>query len=100
MAKWADYCIDRVRYNEKHSHIIKVEAMPDNGDKLGAKTEFTRAGVVAKIEGETTFVTVTQKDGKYSKGENVRIVKINGEKYIRTDQNQTESDNLGELPEY
>lgn len=100
MAKWADYCISRVRYNEKHSHIVKVEAMPDNGENLGTKVEFTREDVVAKIDRGTTFVTVTSNDGKWKKGEDVRIVRINGVKYIRTDQNQKESDNLGALPEY
>jgi hypothetical protein len=100
MAKWADYCISRVRYNEKHSHIVKVEAMPDNGENLGAKVEFTREDVVAKIDRGITFVTITLSEGKWKKGEDVRIVKINGVKYIRTDQNQKESDNLGALPEY
>lgn len=101
MAKWADYCISRVHYNEKHTHIITVEAMPDDGsDNLGKKVEFTREDVVARIDKGETFVTIVKKDSKYQKGEDVRIVKINGVKYIRTDQNQTESDNLGELPEY
>ncbi|MFA5835899.1 MAG: DUF3892 domain-containing protein [Bellilinea sp.] len=100
MAKWADYCISRVRYNEEHSHIVKLEAMPDNGEKLGNKVEFTREDVVAKIDSGITFITVTDKDGKWTKGEDVRIVRINDVKYIRTDQNQKESDNLGSLPEY
>lgn len=100
MAKWADFCISRVRYNDKHSHIVKVEAMPDNGENLGTKVEFTREDVVAKIDRSITFVTITLKDGKWQKGEDVRIVRINGVKYIRTDQNQKESDNLGALPEY
>jgi hypothetical protein len=100
MAKWADYCISRVRYNEKHTHIVKVEAMPDNGDKLGVKIEFTRENVVSKIDNGVTFVTVTLDGGNYHRGEDVRIVRINSVKYIRTDQNQKESDNLGELPEY
>lgn len=100
MAKWADYCISRVRYNDKHTHIVKVEAMPDEGDKLGTKVEFNREEVVSKIDRGTTFVTVTLKDGSYNKGEDVRVVKINNIKYIRTDQNQKENDNLGALPEY
>lgn len=100
MAKWADYCISRVRYNEQHSHIVKVEGMPDNDDELGTKVEFLREDVVSKIGRGITFVTVTLNEGKYCKGEDVRIVRINSVNYIRTDQNQKESDNLGALPEY
>ena len=100
MAKLADYCISRVRYNDKHSHIIKVEAMPCVGDKLGTKVEFSREEVVSKLDRGITFVTVTSKDGNCQNGADVRILKINDVKYIRTDKDQKESDNLGALPEY
>ncbi len=100
MAKWADYCISKVHYNDKHTHIVTVRAMPDKGEELGSEVEFKREDVVSKLGQGITFVTVTLNDGKYKKGEDVRIVTINGTKYIRTDQNQKESDNLGALPEY
>jgi hypothetical protein len=100
MAKWADYGISKVRYNEKHQHIVKVKARVDNGDSIGPPTEMTRETVVKKLKDGETFVTIPLKDGKFTKGEDVRIVKVNGVEYIRTDQNQKESDNLGELPEF
>ena len=100
MAKWADYGISRVRYNEKHSHIVIVEARLDNVDTIGPPIEMVRETVVKKLKDGETFVTIPLKDGKYKKGEDVRIVKIIGVEYIRTDQNQKESDNLGEVPEF
>ncbi|MPM00965.1 hypothetical protein SDC9_47202 [bioreactor metagenome] len=39
-------------------------------------------------------------DGKYYKGAEVNVVKIDGVKYIRTDKNSTKRDNLENLPTY
>ncbi|MEM6843216.1 MAG: DUF3892 domain-containing protein [Bacteroidota bacterium] len=39
-------------------------------------------------------------DNKWRKGEDVHIVEVNGEQYIRTDSNSKESDNLENLPEF
>ncbi len=101
MAKWADYCISAVRYNSEHTHIVKTRVHADSGDSIGAANEWTRAEVVDAIGRGKTFVTITRNsDGKWSKGEDVRIVTVNGTKYIRTDANSKASDNLGNLPEF
>lgn len=99
--KWADYCISVVRYNAEHTHIVKVRVHADSGDTMGAATEWTRSEVVTAIDTRKTFVTITRSsDGKWSKGEDVRIVTVGGVKYIRTDANSKASDNLGNLPEF
>ncbi len=101
MAKWADYCISAVRYNAEHTHIVKVKVHTDMGDTLGNDTEWTRTDVVSAIENKKTFVTITRStDGKWKKGEDVRIITIGGVKYLRTDANSKASDNLGNLPEF
>ena len=101
MAKWADYCISSVRYNAEHTHIVKVKVHNDSGDTIGAATEWTRSEVVTAIGSDKTFVTITQTtDRKWNKGEDVRIITVNGMKYIRTDANSRASDNLGNLPEF
>jgi hypothetical protein len=101
MAKWADYCISAVRYNSEHTHIVKVKVHPDNGDTIGDATEWLRTDVITAIGNNKTFVTIVRSpEGKWKKGEDVRIVTINGTKYIRTDANNKASDNLGNLPEF
>ena len=57
--------------------------------------------MVNKIESNYTFVTVTKdEDGNWNKGQEVHIIEVNGTKYIRTDKNSDEDDNLGNLPEF
>ena len=101
MTKWTDYCISAVRYDEDETHIIKVKVHVDNGDTIGDSSEWKREKVVSEIEGGTTFVTIFKgADGKWKKGQDVHIVKVNEKKYIRTDKNSRASDNLENLPEF
>jgi hypothetical protein len=59
--KWADYCITAVRHNEEHTHIEKVKVRPDNGEKLGDESIWTRSEVVSAIDNDgKTFVTVVK----------------------------------------
>lgn len=100
MAKWADYGISAVRYNTEHSHIDKVKVHEDTGETIGDAVEWARTKVVAQLEAGTTFVTILKKEGKWTKGQDVHVVEVNGAKYIRTDKNKTAKDNLGNLPEF
>ena len=101
MAKWAAYCTSAVRYNDEHTHIVKVKACEDKGDTLGDITEWARSDVVNAIDRGKSFVTIYKgSDGKYKKGEDVRIITVNTVKYIRTDANHKAADNLGNLPEF
>lgn len=101
MAKWADYCISAVRYNSELTHIVMVSSCEDKGDSLGSFSEWTRVQVFSILETKKTFVTIYKgEDGKYKKGEDVRITTVNGVKYIRTDANSKAADNLGNLPEF
>lgn len=99
--KWADYLISAVRYNEAETHIEKVRVHSDNGESVGSASEWTRAEVVSRLEAGYSFVTIFKKsDGNWRKGATVRIVVIHGEKFIRTDADQTKEDNLGSLPRF
>ena len=101
MAKWADYCISAVRYDDEKTHIVRVRVHVDNGDTIADAKEWTRQSVVSSLEDGKSFVTITKSsDGKWKKGEDVHIIEVKGKKYIRTDANKRESDNLGKLPEF
>lgn len=101
MTKWADFVIPKVKYNRDHTQIVEVETRADSGDAISASPQrVLRQEVVSAILRGTTFVTAYLRDGKWQKGEEVRVVTIHGERFIRTDSNSTKADNLGSLPEY
>lgn len=100
MVKWADYVITKAKFKDDRVHILSVKVREDLGEKLEGETEWQREKVVSAIDAGKTFVTAYKKDTKWSKGEDVHVLTINNEKYIRTDKNNKEQDNLGELPEY
>lgn len=96
--KWADYAIVGVSYGDGGKHILKVKILEDTGEKLTNEQIVTRPNVVSLLDGRKTIITAYQRDGKWQKGDKVGIVEINRVKYIRTDGNKTEADNLGSLP--
>jgi hypothetical protein len=101
VAKWADYGISHVRYDDERTHIVKVRVREDKGDTFGPAEEWARQDVVSAIETGTTFVTIVKgTDGRWERGQDVHIITVKGVKYIRTDQNAEASDNLENLPEF
>lgn len=77
MAKWADYCIYAVQFNEKHAHINRVRMKPDKGDELGSSLGRSRKDVVNALKKGTTFVTIFKGDGgNWKKGEKVKIYAV------------------------
>jgi Protein of unknown function (DUF3892) len=101
MEKWADFLTTKVKYNRDHTQIVEVEVRGDLGDSISSETRrILRQDVVSAIGRGTTFVTSYLRDGKWQKGEDVDVVTIHGERFIRTDSNSIRADNLGALPEY
>jgi Protein of unknown function (DUF3892) len=99
MDKWADNGISRVEYNSKRDRVKMVLVHEDRGDSIGCGAEWGRSRVVYSIENGKTFMTLTKdEDGEWKRGAELRIVTINDVKYIRTDQNNIEADDLGNLP--
>ena len=100
-SKWADYLISKVEYNEKETHIVKVLSHPDNGDTVGVGVEVLRATVVSRVDDGSTFMTIYRDyESKWKQGARVRVITVDGEKYIRTDADNTKKDNLGKLPRF
>jgi len=99
--KWADYLISAVRYNSAGTHIDKVQVHEDKGEKVGPPSTWERTKVVSSLEANYTFMTITESsNSEWQRGAEVDIVTINGTKYIRTDADATEEDNLGALPRF
>ena len=99
--KWADYVITRVRFNSAGTHIEEVETYEHTGAEPTNQTTRSRHTVVTQIESGYTYCTGTKgSDGKWHKGAEVKVVTIDGEKYIKTKADKTKKDNLDNLPTF
>lgn len=100
LVKWADFVITGVGFNDEHTHIEKVERYEYISGKLVNKKVVTRQIVVNAIQKGITYATATKNsEGKWKRGSFVKITTFNGIKYLRTTKDNTEKDNLGNLPE-
>lgn len=100
MEKWADYVIIAVKYDINETHIVEVQVKEDAGDKLINGGFWSREKVIENIKNGKKFVTAIKANDGVKIGEVVDIVNIKGIEFIRTDKNQEEKDNLGELPTF
>jgi len=93
--------ISGVSYNPEHSHIIAVKAFLVADKKLLDEHSLAREDIVAFIKKGGDVITVTKDAGKaWVHGEEVAVFPVNGTDYIKTVANETEADNLGDLPEF
>jgi len=100
MVKWADFLISEVRYNAEHTHIDKVKTHIDTGGGVGKFYEEIRSQVISNLQNHKTYYTIVKKDDGWHRGSKVDIFPVNNKLFIKTSPNQTEDDNLGELPEF
>lgn len=100
MEKWADFLISAIRYSADETHIERVRVHEDLGDKVGSPRESLRTEVVKNIKSGKTYVTCFKSEEKWKKGQDVHIIKVGNEEFIRTDKNQESSDNLENLPTF
>ena len=100
MTKWADYVITAVKFKKEKRHIEQVQIWTDNGELANEQTT-TRSEVVRLLENGSTVVTAYKNNiNKWNRGDDINIVEVRGNKFIRTDGNSIEEDNLGNLPEF
>ncbi len=100
MERWADFVVIAVKYDNSKMHIDEVQVKEDAGDKLINGGFWKREKVVENIKNGKKFVTALKADDGMKKGEYIEIVNVKGNDFIRTDKNQEEKDNLGELPTF
>jgi hypothetical protein len=100
-SKWADFTITAVKYHPRRTAIAEVEIRSDNGAQLGAPQRASRQAVIDVIDrGQTCVTAFRTADGKFHRGEDVRVVNTPHGRFIRTDRDGILADNLNNLPEY
>lgn len=101
MDKWADYCITGVKYHPRRTAINEVLVWDDMGPNLANARYVPRQAVVDALDGGATCVTAfVGTDGKYYRGQDVRVLNTTHGRFIRTDRDHILTDNLNRLPEY
>ena len=97
MAKWADYLISQVLYDQNHI-ITKVKQHRDIGNKISGGEIVDRDAIANNLGHGVKYMTVYGDLGKIRMGKNVRYYRAYENHYIRIDDNKVMTDNLGELP--
>lgn len=98
MTKWADFLISAVAYDSKH-RILYVKQHKDTGESISDGVLADRNTIASNIANGISYVTIFSSNSTWKKGTNLRIYRIGGEYFIRTDGNKVRLDNLGHLLE-
>lgn len=100
MQKWADYLISGVKSIRGSNRISYAEVHSDFGCLVCETTVESREQVMANIKRGISYATVFRTTlGKWRRGEDVRVVTVNGEEYLRTDAKPEAGDNFNDAPE-
>lgn len=94
------YVIIGVRYDRTHTGIDSVKRCPYLNGRMGEVTVETRTKIVYDIRNDLLHVTARVMNGKWRWGAAVKVVNKRGGLIIQTEGNETETDNLDELPEF
>ena len=97
MAKWADYLISQVSYDQNHI-ITKVKQHRDIGNEIGDGEIVDRDVIAGNLGHGLKYMTVYGDLDKIRMGKNVRYFRAYEDHYIRTDGNKVMSDNLEDIP--
>ena len=98
MAKWADYLISQVSYDQDHI-ITKIMQHRDIGNKISGGEIVDRNVIATNLGHGAKYMTVFGDLGKIRMGKNVRYYRAYESHYIRIDDNKVMSDNLGQIPQ-
>ena len=98
MAKWADYLISQVSYDQDHI-ITKIMQHRDIGNKISGGEIVDRNVIATNLGHGAKYMTIFGDLGKIRVGKNVRYYRAYEDHYIRIDDNKVTSDNLGQIPQ-
>jgi hypothetical protein len=101
MQKWADYLISAVKSGPTQSRIDSVEVHSDFGCVVCETLMVSRAELIANLKKGCTYTTISKTAmGKWRKGEDVCLVNVNGEEFIKVGANDCKPcDNFENVPE-
>jgi hypothetical protein len=101
MDKWADYLISGVRTSPDPKYINSVECHSDLGCVVCENLTLSRTDLIVNMKKGCTYATVFRTAiGKWRKGQEIHLINVNGEEFLRTDSKKDASDNFDDVPEF
>ncbi len=101
MDKWADYLVSGVRTGPDQKRIDSIECHSDFGCVVCENLILSRTDLIVNMKKGRTYATVFRTAiGKWRKGQEVHLVNVEGEDFLRTDSNNVASDNFDNVPEF
>jgi hypothetical protein len=101
MDKWADYLVSGVRTSPDSKYIDSVECHSDFGCVVCENLRLSRTDLIVNIRKGCTYATVFRTAiGKWRKGQEIHLINVNGEEFLRTDTKKDASDNFDDVPEF
>jgi hypothetical protein len=101
MDKWADYLVSGVKTGPDQKYIDSVEVHSDFGCVVCENIVLSRTDLIVNMKKGCTYATVFRTAiGKWRKGQEVRLVNVGGEEFLRTDSKSAASDNFDDVPEF
>jgi hypothetical protein len=98
MGKWADFLISEVRYGK--NHLIDEVKIHTDDEAIGDSITMPRSDITHNIKNGKTYKTIFHSLKGWKLGEDVRLFRVNGEYFLRVDQNKVNQDNLGLILQY
>ncbi len=96
----ADYGVTGVKYDSMGKYIEWVKVGKLTGSSFGMRENWLRTKVISELENGKIFITVLKHGDRLKKGLEINVVNVNGKKYIRTDNDNKDSDHLKDVPEF
>lgn len=100
-----EYWVSHKRMDANDERIEQVRARIYREEEgLSSPSTFTRQNVVTSIEEENEanrwYTCEETNENHYSRRSEIHVYRTDNDAFIRTDRNETEEDNLSELPDF
>ena len=98
MYKWADFLISQVTYDSNHL-ISRTKRHRDSTDGVDDGNIVDRLTIASDIKNGLDYITIYNRLSSWKRGHKIKTFRIDGEYYLRIDDNKVKLDYLGDLPE-
>lgn len=97
----ANFGISQVQYDQEDKVIEMVRVHDIADENIGYGEVWKRHQVLEQLDAGKNFITIIRgQDGAWMKGQHIHRYTVNGKSYLRTDSNETDRDNLEQLPNF
>ena len=95
MDKWADFVISQVSYDSNHL-ISKAKRHKDSEKGIDEGKFVDRLTIASDIKNGFDHITIYSGLSSWKRGHKIHVFRINGQPFIRIDENKVKFDNLGD----